>query len=115
MERFDQIMEQYADTITRIGYLYLQNQQDVEDWKRKLFFRKHEDLDALVLAAPESQEWEMLQLIRSLPAKYALPLYLHYFEGYEVSEIAEVLQKKENTIKTWMRRGRQMLKGEWER
>ena len=32
------------------------------------------------------------------------------YEGYKVKEIAKILKKNENTIKTWLSRGRELLK-----
>jgi RNA polymerase sigma-70 factor (ECF subfamily) len=45
-----------------------------------------------------------------LPDKYKNVLYLYYYEEYTVPEIAELLDKKINTISTWLRRARIELK-----
>lgn len=37
-------------------------------------------------------------------------VYLHYIERYKIDEIADILGKKPNTIKTILRRGREKLK-----
>ncbi|MBR6762072.1 MAG: sigma-70 family RNA polymerase sigma factor [Oscillospiraceae bacterium] len=55
----------------------------------------------------ESQE--MQELIFSLPERYAIVLYLYYYEGYSIGEIASMLEEKENTIGTWLQRGRKKL------
>lgn len=47
--------------------------------------------------------------IMKLPVKYRSVIYLHYYEGYSVKEIANILQCKENTILTWLSRGRKKL------
>jgi RNA polymerase sigma factor (sigma-70 family) len=47
-----------------------------------------------------------------LPVKYRNVLYLHYFEGYKVSELAKILNEKEATIKTRLKRGRGLMKNE---
>lgn len=58
------------------------------------------------------------EALLSLPEKYRLPLYLHYYEGYTAGEIGSILGKRENTIYTRLKRGREMLKkelgGEWD-
>ena len=44
------------------------------------------------------------------PAKYRDVLYLFYCEQYKVKEIAAILQIKENTVKSLLKRGRDKLK-----
>ena len=50
-----------------------------------------------------------------LPDKYRIVLTLHYYDGYSVPEMAELLNLKENTILSQLKRGREklgkMLKG----
>ena len=50
--------------------------------------------------------WALLEL----PDKYRQVLYLHYVGQYKVEEIAEILGKNPNTIKTTLKRGRDKLK-----
>ncbi len=44
------------------------------------------------------------------PSKYRDVLYLHYCEEYKIREIAEILSIKENTVKSLLKRGREILK-----
>lgn len=44
--------------------------------------------------------------IKKLPSDYQNVLYLYYFEKYTTPEIAKILKKSENTIKTQLRRSR---------
>lgn len=46
----------------------------------------------------------------TLPSKYRDVIYLYYYEGYKINEIAKILNKNENTIHTWMKRAREKLK-----
>lgn len=50
--------------------------------------------------------WALMEL----ESKYRDVLYLHYVEQYKVNEIAEILGKNPNTVKTLMMRGREKLK-----
>ncbi|MBR5800769.1 MAG: RNA polymerase sigma factor [Lachnospiraceae bacterium] len=59
--------------------------------------------------AQENSESGVLQEVKQLAPKYSLPIYLFYFEGYSVKEIAKVLKKNENSIKTLLSRGRKQL------
>ena len=47
---------------------------------------------------PDGQENAVFEAVRELPEKYRLPVYLHYFENMPVSEIAELLKVRENTV-----------------
>lgn len=44
------------------------------------------------------------------PSKYRDVLYLHYCEEYKVKEIAQIIGAKENTVKSLLRRGREILR-----
>ena len=46
--------------------------------------------------------------------KYRIPLFLYYYEGYKISEIAKILREKESTIKMRLANGKKMLKKEME-
>lgn len=50
--------------------------------------------------------WALIKL----DLKYRQVLYLYYVEDYEIKEISEILGKKENTVKSLLRRGREKLK-----
>ena len=53
---------------------------------------------------------ELLEQVLSLPAKYKAAIYLYYYEGYSSVEIATMLNKKESTIRTHLKQGRELLK-----
>ena len=52
--------------------------------------------------------------LKELPYKYSLVLYLFYYEGYSVKEIGDILEKKENSVKTLLNRGRKLLENRLE-
>lgn len=52
----------------------------------------------------------LLMELHALPQKYSMVLYLFYYEEYSVKEIAKLLKKNENSIKTLLKRGRNLLK-----
>lgn len=60
--------------------------------------------------AEDSLHRQMLQAVMALPVKYRLPVYLHYYEGYAVREIGEILGRKESTVQSQLARGREKLK-----
>ena len=49
--------------------------------------------------------WALMQT----PPKYREVLYLYYCERYKVAEIAQILGKNENTVKSLLKRGRERL------
>ncbi|MDG0811378.1 RNA polymerase sigma-70 factor, ECF subfamily [Cohnella sp. OV330] len=56
------------------------------------------------------EENEVLQAVLALDKKYRIPIHLHYYEGYSIQEIADILQAKPATVGTWLARGRMLLK-----
>lgn len=58
----------------------------------------------------EEKKDDLLDVIVKLPKKYKNVLYLFYYEGYKVNEMALLLQINENTLHTWLRRAREALK-----
>lgn len=48
--------------------------------------------------------------VMELPEKYRTVLYLYYYEGYLIKDIARYQKRKETTIKTQLKRGRELLK-----
>ena len=68
-------------------------------------------LEKTVIPIEEKEDLSYIrEAVLKLPDKYKSVIYLFYYEGYTAVEIAGILHKKENTIYTWMNRGRQMLK-----
>jgi len=53
---------------------------------------------------------EVLEAVLSLPEKYRIPIYLHYYEGYTAPEIGKLLKKNVNTVYSLLNRGKTMLK-----
>lgn len=56
---------------------------------------------------------EFEELMRSLDEKYRTILLLYYGEGFKISEIAQLLDMEENTVKTRLARGRQKFREVW--
>lgn len=60
------------------------------------------------LVAPE--EKEILKELLELPVKQKTVIYLHYVEGYQIKEIADILGITESAVKTRLLRGRKQLR-----
>lgn len=52
----------------------------------------------------------VLEAVMALDAKYRLPVYLFYYEGFPVKEIAQILRTNPSTVQTWLQRAREKLK-----
>lgn len=61
------------------------------------------------LPAPEAEGQWLIDLVRSLPPKYSIPIHLHYYEDYSVREIASILRISEGTVKSRLSRARKRL------
>ena len=82
---FEEVMEAFADTVTRLAYLRMGNEQD------------------------EKERNELYELMELVP-NHRNALYLYYYEGYSIREISRLMNARENTVKSWMRRGKQELR-----
>ena len=57
--------------------------------------------------ADESSGLESLKRLRPL---YRTILYMYYYEGYKIREIAQILDLRENTVSSGLTRGRKKLR-----
>lgn len=60
----------------------------------------------------ENELDEIRELVTSLPLKFKDVVFLHYYEGYNVKEIADILDIKEGTVKSRLFKARNLLKTE---
>ena len=61
-----------------------------------------------------AEDLHLRDALRSLPEKYRLPLLLHHLEGYELSEIAEMLSITPQLVKSRLHQARKRLRGKLE-
>jgi RNA polymerase sigma factor (sigma-70 family) len=145
---FDAVVGEYADMVTRLCCLNLNDTDQSEDcWQevflalhthpsildktmpeirkwlitvtlnkcrnlnKRLFYRRHENIDEMDIPSVDEQTGEVLDALRTLPRQYSRVIYLHYYEGYGVRELAALLGRNGNTVKSQLKRGREMLKG----
>lgn len=52
----------------------------------------------------------ILELVLNLPDKYKLPIYLYYYEGYSTDDIANILSLNPSTLRSRLKKGRELLK-----
>lgn len=62
------------------------------------------------LAQLPQEESELLLAVMGLDEKYRLPVHLHYYEGYDIREIAGLLSLPYATVGTRLARARTLIK-----
>ena len=81
------------------------------DLKRRWSRRPTTPLEAIEeLPAESTEQRDVLSAVLALPPKYRDAIYLHYYEGYPVARVAEIMRQKENTVSSWLMRGRDKLR-----
>ena len=82
-----------------------------KDALRSTFRRRTVALEAAATtAAPEALDSAVLEAVMALPENYREAVYLHYFEGYSVREIAGLLGRSEAAVTAHLSRGRHKLR-----
>jgi RNA polymerase sigma factor (sigma-70 family) len=74
-------------------------------WRRKVTC-----IDEIVLPVKNTEDKEVVKAVVNLPLKYRDIVYLFYFENYKINELSKLLNLKEPTVKTRLKRGRELLK-----
>lgn len=77
---------------------------------RSFWHRNVTCIDEIVLPVKNGEDKEVIKALLNLPLKYRDVLYFFYFEGYKINELSKLFRVKEPTIKTRIRRGRELLK-----
>ena len=77
------------------------------------FWRRYTTALSETIPARTEEEGELLQLIEGLPEKYRSVLHLYYYEGYATGEIAAILGRSPNTVRSQLARGRALLHDAW--
>lgn len=75
-------------------------------WSRTVDFADY--ADTLHFAQPPDRE--LFDAVMALPPKYRVVIFLHYYEGYKLEEIARLLNVPRGTVGTRLKRAREQLK-----
>ena len=81
-----------------------------KNFLRTAWYRKTVPLEELCAPITDATDFETVSALLSLPVKYRQVLYLHYYEGYTTDEIGALLHMKPTTVRTQLKRGRELLK-----
>ena len=81
------------------------------DLRKSAFFKKTVALDTIAeKEAPAAPSSEIIDEIKKLSVNYRISIYLHYYEGYSVKEIAGIMGKSALAVSKYLSRGRAELK-----
>ena len=80
--------------------------------QRFCYSRRAEDLDdhAGTLIFEDRQYADLFEAVMALDEKYRVAIFLHYYEGYSIKEIAKLLKIPQGTVGTRLDRARKKLK-----
>lgn len=81
---------------------------------KKSFWRRRvsgfDEQPEIAVPCPEVSDHPVLAAVQSLPLKYRQAIYLHYYEGYDVQEIAGITGETPNVVSAHLSRGRKKLR-----
>ena len=86
---------------------------ECKNWRKTAWFRRRVPLDEgleLAVEDPEPEEGSLLAAVQTLPAMYREVIFLRYYEGYEVREIASLLGRSPALVSTHLKRGKEKLR-----
>lgn len=72
------------------------------------FIKDNKETEDIILKNLTSRNIRLA--LMKIPEKYRILLYMFYFEELKISQISSILDEKENTIKTRLKRGRNVLR-----
>jgi RNA polymerase sigma-70 factor, ECF subfamily len=75
-------------------------------------FKQTENVEETVIQKDEDEQ--LTSAVMNLPIKYREVIFLFYYEELSIKEIAEITEIKENTVKTRLRRAKEILREELE-
>ena len=81
--------------------------------KNRIDYNRLRETDELeeTLVAKEKQDLSFVwEAVKQLPTNYRAAIHLFYYEGCSTAEIARILDRKESSVRSDLRRGREQLK-----
>lgn len=115
---FQEVFLQYFLNIDKF-----QSEEHKKAWICRVTFNKCKDMnksfwrkrvvaldDNLEITYENEEQSEIITTLLQLPDKYKDVIYLHYYEGWSVPEIAEILHQNTNTVYSRLRRAKEKLR-----
>ena len=73
-------------------------------------YRQADQLEETLVAQEREDLSYVWDAVKSLPVPYREAIHLFYYEGYSTAQIAQILDQKESTVRSRLKRGREKLK-----
>ena len=99
----------FADAAHEKAWLLRVTVNKCRDFLRQAWVRRRRPMPEELPAMPE-EESHLLHAVLALDEMYRLPVYLHYFLGYSIREVAALLKMNPSTVGTRLDRGRRLIK-----
>ena len=121
----ERLLDTYGNSIFRLAYSYLHNYSDAEDILQETLIRYlqnvpqvtgpvHEKAWLLKVAANLSKNRIDYNRLRDTDElndeQYRETIHLYYYEGYSTGQMAVLLERKESSVRSGLKRGREKLK-----
>ena len=111
---FRKVMEYdkpFRDPEHEKAWLIVTARNECRDQLKHWWRRKRESEEVLQhMSCEQPEDSDLKELIWRLPEKDRLVLYLHYYQGYNAREVAELLETNPSTVRSWLVQARQKLK-----
>lgn len=73
-------------------------------------YRQADQLEETLVAQEREDLSYVWEAVKALPVPYREAIHLFYYEGYSTAQIARILDQKESTVRSRLKRGREKLK-----
>lgn len=81
-----------------------------KNYNKRAYSHPNIELTENIPASDEySSDGTVMSAVMALPQKYRTAVYLHYFEGYPIKDIANIMQSNQNTVASLLMRARKKL------
>lgn len=73
-------------------------------------YRQADQLEETLVAQEREDLSYVWEAVKALPVPYRETIHLFYYEGYSTAQIARILDQKESTVRSRLKRGREKLR-----
>mgnify|MGYP001053241171 FL=1 len=104
---------EFPDPVQERAWVIRVAVNECKNWRKTGWFRRRVPLDEslqLMAEDPEPEDGGLLAQVQALPAMYREVIFLRYYEGYEVKEIAALLGRSPALVSTHLKRGKEKLR-----
>ncbi len=109
INKFEKVDDEVKKWLFRVAI------NDSKNLLKSLWIKKKVDFDDYDnLISNREEDYTLRNALSRISVKYRIPLYLYYFEGYSIKEIAGITKETESCIKSRLKRGKEKLKTEME-